>query len=70
MFINNKSQTKLLICLIIVINVNQLLSQNIGCIDPNNPITMKTRKSDIFLELLKEALNATRMDGRIQLYWY
>ena len=36
MFINNKSQTKLLICLIIVINVNQLLSQNIGCIDPNN----------------------------------
>ena len=36
MFINNKSQTKLLICLIIVINVNQLLSQNIGCIDPDN----------------------------------
>ena len=36
MFINNKSQTKLLICLILVVNVNQLLSQNIGCIDPNN----------------------------------
>ena len=36
MFINDKSQTKLLISLILVVNVNQLLSQNIGCIDPNN----------------------------------
>ena len=36
MFIHNKSQTKLLICLILVVNTNHLLSQNIGCIDPNN----------------------------------
>ena len=36
MFISDKFQTKSLICLILVVNVNQLLSQNIGCIDPNN----------------------------------
>ena len=36
MFINDKFQTKSLICLILFINVNQLLSQNIGCIDPNH----------------------------------
>ena len=36
MFINYNFQTKSLFYIILVVNLNQLFSQNIGCIDPNN----------------------------------